>query len=58
MLIVCAVCDSLLEQASPAFVLTAFRYKMCYIIFKKEDAVTGQTFFNLPEENRRIPITC
>lgn len=36
-LLVCAVSESLLEQASLAFVLIALRYVMCYIHFKKEE---------------------
>lgn len=36
-LLVYAVSESLLEQASLAFVLIALRYIMCYIRFKKEE---------------------
>ena len=44
MLTMCVVFESLLEQASPSFMLIALRYKMCHI--KKEHAVIGQNFLN------------
>ena len=34
-LTVCVVFESLLEQASLAFMLIALRYKMCHIILRK-----------------------
>lgn len=50
MLTVFAVFESLLEQPSLVFVLIALRYKMCYVIFKKENAVTDQTFLTFWRE--------